>query len=264
MKLLTFDLFEKVQPDWFNKNPKFYLSKSVKELKKRKEDNIENEIRGYVFSLLLTYLILFVLVYVKRKKIKIPLVIILSIILVDNHLTNIFFLFVCYILFVAYIFINKKKEYYRLILYSLIAFPILGLLAYKGNPINAIQYFIKLITGKGAPGWVFEKENFWFPLEYLFKKVINLILAIFGIFGSIYIIFGSDNIERKRIIVLISFLIIFLLPICLSQVPNGYRFFFIILPIWALLLSYGFYYIIYSYARKITLKKILFFVFLNK
>lgn len=44
MKLLTFDLFEKVQPDFFKKNPKFYLSQSVKELKKRKKDDTEKEI----------------------------------------------------------------------------------------------------------------------------------------------------------------------------------------------------------------------------
>ena len=43
-RLLKFDMFEKVQPDWFEKNPKFYLSKAEKELKTSKEENKSKEI----------------------------------------------------------------------------------------------------------------------------------------------------------------------------------------------------------------------------
>lgn len=50
MRLLTFELFEKVQPDWFKKNPNFYLSTAEKELKKRKEDNESREISNQEYE----------------------------------------------------------------------------------------------------------------------------------------------------------------------------------------------------------------------
>ena len=43
-RILKFDMFEKVQPEWFKKNPKFYLSKAEKDLKTYKEENIEKEV----------------------------------------------------------------------------------------------------------------------------------------------------------------------------------------------------------------------------
>ena len=44
MRLLSFELFEKVQPEWFKKNPKFYLSKAEKELKNYKDEQGEKEL----------------------------------------------------------------------------------------------------------------------------------------------------------------------------------------------------------------------------
>lgn len=50
MRILKFNVFEKLDPDWFDKNPEFYLSKSREDIKKHKDyykdvDNkkIENE-----------------------------------------------------------------------------------------------------------------------------------------------------------------------------------------------------------------------------
>jgi len=42
-KLLKFDIFEKVQPEWIQANPKFYLSQAQKELKKKKEKGSEDK-----------------------------------------------------------------------------------------------------------------------------------------------------------------------------------------------------------------------------
>ena len=44
MKLLSFDLFEKAQPEWFKKNPNFYLSKTEKELGDYKQKSKDREI----------------------------------------------------------------------------------------------------------------------------------------------------------------------------------------------------------------------------
>ena len=44
MKLLSFDLFEKAQPEWFKKNPNFYLSKTEKELGDYKQKSKDKEI----------------------------------------------------------------------------------------------------------------------------------------------------------------------------------------------------------------------------
>jgi hypothetical protein len=44
VKLLTFDIFEKVQPEWFKKHPNFYLSKTEKELGDYKKKSKDTEI----------------------------------------------------------------------------------------------------------------------------------------------------------------------------------------------------------------------------
>lgn len=43
MRLLSFNLFEKAQPEWFEKHPNFYLSKAQKELRNSKNKPIENK-----------------------------------------------------------------------------------------------------------------------------------------------------------------------------------------------------------------------------
>jgi hypothetical protein len=44
VRLLSFNLFEKAQPEWFKKNPNFYLSKTEKELKDYKKKDTDEKI----------------------------------------------------------------------------------------------------------------------------------------------------------------------------------------------------------------------------
>jgi len=193
-----------------------------------------NEIRGYVFSLNLSYLIILVLISNIKKFFKFLLIILLSIILLDNHITNIYFLLILLmIIFLEIIFDKDKRKYILLFLGIGFLLFVLALLAYKGNPIEAISFYLRTFAGD-LPGWAGYKESFFYPITYLFNNIGNAILILIGLFG--YSAFAFKN---KRIIYPLIFLIIFIIPLCFSGIPSGFRYFFVIVPLFSLILGIG-------------------------
>ncbi len=205
-----------------------------------------NEIRSYIFSVLLLSIIsYFIFVYDKNYFIRIISTILLTTLLIDNHITNIYFIAILVlIILIEKVFFKKDLSIKKLIIIILSLFS-LAILAYKGNPIDAIKFYLGKISGESLPGWAAYKESFTYPLKHLFDNVGNKIMFILSAVSC------AVFIHRRRILIyLLIFISIFILPIALSGVPNSFRYAFVIFPIYATILAFGVNILYYQFQNK--------------
>jgi len=205
-----------------------------------------NEIRSYIFSVLLISIIsYFIFVYNKNNFIKIISTILLTVLLIDNHITNIYFIAILIlIILIEKVFFKKDFGIKKLIIAILLLF-FLAIFAYKGSPIDAIKFYLRKITGGSLPGWAAYKESFIYPLKHLFDNIgIKIMFILSAIYCTVFI-------NRNRIFIyLLIFISIFILPIALAGVPNSFRYLFVIFPICAIVLALGVNILYYQFPNK--------------
>ena len=207
---------------------------------------MNNEIRGYIFSLLLGYTVLWLLLSKIKPILKIFLLLIFSLLFLDNHLLNLLFLAIIFLILLLETCLNKdfRRNLPIMTLAGFILF-VLAILAYKGNPLEAITFYYQKLLGSSLPNWANYKESFLYPISYLINNTSDLIIIILGGLGGLFTIFRNKITTYPLI-----FLILFLIPISLQEIPNSFRYFMIILPIFCLIISEGIIYISKSLPNK--------------
>ncbi|MEJ0053259.1 MAG: glycosyltransferase family 39 protein [bacterium] len=198
---------------------------------------LENEVRGYIFSVALFYLFLFLIVCIQQRILKYILSAVALAILLDNNLTNIWFVFTAYLTSFLWVILNRKREFYQVFFFISLGLPVCALLAYKGNPADAIAFYYHGLIG-GLPPWASYRESVFYPYSYSWGNIATILVNTIALSGIIaMLLYARDKFLKNKLIYLIIWLVVSYIPIMLAGTPAGYRYFFITSPIWALAIA---------------------------
>jgi hypothetical protein len=216
-----------------------------------------NEVRGYFFSLFLISLITLLIVGLfftnpKHKIFMLISIFVLFVIALENHLTNSLYAAILILLYTFIVFYSKKYAHFKYVITLLIISPIIVILSYRSNIFEAFSFFFDKLIGQNTPTWVVNPADLSFPVRYLLDSInlnsFNYILLFIFLFSII-----MTNKKSGRYIMAVTcltFVILYLIPVSLNRIPDSQRYFFIILPVWSLFLSYCFFTCYYSLKSK--------------